>query len=222
MKTRFCISSFSTTYECSSVKRMDASAQADELYGKPFHSLLTHRQAGYGRTWFTNVPSQGVKAVHASDFYNGSVLVRHQVGKGALADWFRGAFSYIRPILTRGFQAVGKEAMHSGSKLLTELADAPTSQYKDIVKSNLKEGSKRALNKGVSAMVRRQQGAGKRKNNKRRAPGFKSSQSRSRRRPGNKTKRGRGRTPNKKKSKSKSSSSRRSLRHSDFQPDIFG
>lgn len=163
-----------------------------------------------------------------------SVLIRHQVGRGVISDWFRGIFGYVQPYLTRGLRATANEALTTGSKILGEIATAQRDQNTnnktgDIIKRNIRAGTGRLAEMAASSMS----GSGVRR---RRKPARKSSRKKNTSMKGY----GQGRKTSKKKSNAsikgvkkgnvsqsggrrgtvkKGRVARRTLK---FEPDIFG
>lgn len=56
---------------------------------------------------------------------------------------------YMKPIAFRGARALGREALHAGAQILTDIDDKkPDARVKDIVATRLAEFAKRLLLKG--------------------------------------------------------------------------
>jgi len=65
---------------------------------------------------------------------------RVQRGHG-IGSFFRGLFRFVKPLLYSGAKAVGKEALKTGSNILTDLLNKePEQQVGQIIKSRFDEG----------------------------------------------------------------------------------
>ena len=150
-----------------------------------------------------------------------SVLVRHQAGRGVIGDWFRGMFSFVRPLISKGAKAASKELLSSGSKMLGELATStPDQKASDIVKRNLREGGNRALRQSLKAMS----GSGRMKKKKKTPKRVKKQTGRGLRKRKKQVKKPKYNCSNSLKRDQYSSASQRgrSSRRVTFEPDIFG
>ena len=74
----------------------------------------------------------GIGSVYKASF-------RVQRGHG-IGSFFRGLFRFVKPLLYSGAKAVGKEALKTGSNILTDLLNKePEQQFGDIFKNRLGE-----------------------------------------------------------------------------------
>jgi hypothetical protein len=65
--------------------------------------------------------------------------VRTQRGRG-IGSFFRGLFKFVKPLLYSGAKAVGKEALKTGSHILTDILDKkPGQPMGDIFKSRISD-----------------------------------------------------------------------------------
>ena len=86
-----------------------------------------------------------------------SALIRHQKGRGALSNFFKNVYTYVKPLLKSGAKAASTELLHSGSRMLSELATSDPKQRKaDIVRKHIRDGTSRGLKQAIAAMQRGQ------------------------------------------------------------------
>lgn len=79
-------------------------------------------------------------------YVSGAYLQR---GHG-LGSFLAGLFRMIRPVAIRGARALGREAIHAGAQILTDIRDNkdPDTRVKDIVANRLNESAQRLLGRG--------------------------------------------------------------------------
>jgi hypothetical protein len=89
-----------------------------------------------------------------------SALIRHQKGRGAFTNFFKNMYTYVKPLLKTGAKAASTELLHSGSRMLSDLATSDPMQRKsDIIRKHIREGTSRSVRKAMAAM----QGQGRRR-----------------------------------------------------------
>ena len=91
--------------------------------------------------------------------YVGSPFVQRGHGIGS---FLAGLFRMVKPVAIRGARALGREALHTGSQILTDIGDkTPETRVKDIVAKRLAESAKRLLKgRGVRKKRKRAAAAG--------------------------------------------------------------
>lgn len=114
----------------------------------PFTSYYLN-QAGGGLGDGGGAAEDRIGPVYRGGFSKG------QRGSGFLSAAARGLWSFISPLFTSGARALGKEALNTGAKILT---DAATNDGVD-----LKDAAKRRLTEGRDALVAKMSGQGRRK-----------------------------------------------------------
>ena len=107
--------------------------------------------------------------------------LEHQIGNGmpyfagrayqrghGLGSIFGGLFRAALPLLRRGAVAVGKQALHTGAKIVGDVAHGDN--FKTSFKNRFEEGADELVAKAKRKMERMQEGGGKRR--KQRGKGF--------------------------------------------------
>ena len=84
-----------------------------------------------------------------------------QRGHG-IGSFLAGLFRMVKPVAIRGARALGREALHTGAQILTDIGDkTPETRVKDIVAKRLAESAQRLLKgRGVRKKRKRAAAAG--------------------------------------------------------------
>jgi hypothetical protein len=86
----------------------------------------------YTRYYMNQAGGGGIGSVYRASF-------RTQRGRG-IGSFFKGLFKFVKPLLYSGAKAVGKEALKTGSHILTDILDKkPDQPVGGIFKSRLSE-----------------------------------------------------------------------------------
>src|SRR5215510_5337785 len=105
--------------------------------------------------YYLHQAGRGTKSGYSSsigpDYYDHPFLKK---GRG-IGDFFGGLFRWLRPIFTnnakelgrKAFRAIGNEALKTGSRMLTDMADSPDISTRDIITKQLGVAGKKLINK---------------------------------------------------------------------------
>ena len=82
-----------------------------------------------------------------------------QRGHG-IGSFLAGLFRIVKPVAIRGARALGREALHAGAQILTDIGEkTPDTRVKDIVAKRLAESAQRLLLKGRGVRKKRKRAA---------------------------------------------------------------
>lgn len=108
--------------------------------------------------------SDDVGPIYKASYGYQSGFGRHSQIGGGIGSLFSSLFRWIRPIFVSGAKSVGREALKTGSNILTDIATKGNDvKIKDVVKTRIKEGGKRIQSNLIDQMSGRGHSLGKRR-----------------------------------------------------------